>query len=93
MNKKIFFNLIKKNSYFIWLLFLIFFTIFVTYFYDLNKKNQINEFNNLLKNIYFTNSLKKITTNLKPRYIYIEHIVKDGDTYDSIINKLKIPNI
>ena len=81
MNKKIIFKIIEKYSYFIWLIFLIFFTIFVTYFYDLNKKNQIKYLNRSLKNIYLGNSLKKITSELKPRYIYIEYIVKEGDTY------------
>ena len=88
IKKKI--KLIGQYSYFIWLIFLIFFTVLVTYFYDLNKKNQINYLNRSLKNIYLNNSLKRITSELKPRYIYIEHKVKEGDTYESIINNLNI---
>ena len=89
IKKKI--KLIGQYSYFIWLIFLIFSTVLVTYFYDLNKKNQINYLNRSLKNIYLNNSLKRITSELKPRYIYIEHKVKEGDTYESIINNLNIP--
>ncbi len=88
IKKKI--KLIGQYSYFIWLIFLIFFTVLVTYFYDLNKKNQINYLNRSLKNIYLNSSLKRITSELKPRYIYIEHKVKEGDTYESIINNLNI---
>ena len=91
MIKKKIFKLIVQYSYFIWLIFLIFFTVFVTYFYDLNKKNQINYLNKSLKNIYLSNSLKKITSELKPRYIYVEHKIKEGDTYEKIINNLNIP--
>ena len=91
MNKKKIFKKIWKYSYFLWLIFLIFFTVFVTYFYDLNKKNQINYLNKSLKNIYLNNSLKKITSELKPRYIFIEYKVKEGDTYENIINDLDIP--
>ncbi len=91
MIKKKIIKLIGQYSYFIWLIFLIFFTVLVTYFYDLNKKNQINYLNRSLKNIYLNNSLKRITSELKPRYIYIEHKVKEGDTYESIINNLNIP--
>ncbi len=54
------------------------------------KKNQINYLNRSLKNIYLNSSLKRITSELKPRYIYIEHKVKEGDTYESIINNLNI---
>ena len=89
IKKKI--KLIGQYSYFIWLIFLIFSTVLVTYFYDLNKKNQINYLNRSLKNIYLNNSLKRITSELKPRYIYIEHKVKEGDTYEGIINNLNIP--
>ena len=89
IKKKI--KLIGQYSYFIWLIFLIFSTVLVTYFYDLNKKNQINYLNRSLKNIYLNSSLKRITSELKPRYIYIEHKVKEGDAYESIINNLNIP--
>ena len=89
IKKKI--KLIGQYRYFIWLIFLIFSTVLVTYFYDLNKKNQINYLNRSLKNIYLNNSLKRITSELKPRYIYIEHKVKEGDAYESIINNLNIP--
>ena len=92
MRKKTILKIIEKYSYFVWLLFLIFFTVFVTYFYNLNKTNQINYLNKSLKNIYLNNTIKKITSELKPRYINIEYKVEQGDTYESIINKLDIPS-
>tara|TARA_Y100001970_G_scaffold264870_1_gene351890 strand:- start:490 stop:1788 length:1299 start_codon:yes stop_codon:yes gene_type:complete len=91
MNKKTFLKIIEKYSYFIWLLILIFFTVFVTYFYNLNKNNQLNYLKQSLDNVYFHNSLKKITSELKPRFINIEYNVKQGDTYESIINNLNVP--
>ena len=93
MRKKKILKIIEKYSYFVWLSFLIFFTVIVTYFYNLNKTNQINYLNKSLKNIYFNNIIKKITSELKPRYINIEYKVEQGDTYQSIINKLDVPNI
>ena len=93
MIKNVILKLVGQYSYFIWLLILIIFTISVTYFYDINKKNQINSLNKALKNIYLSNSIKKITSELKPRYINIEYNVKQGDTYEIIIKGLDIPNI
>ena len=93
MIKNVILKLVGQYSYFIWLLILIIFTISVTYFYDINKKNQINSLNKALKNIYLTNSIKKITSELKPRYINIEYNVKQGDTYETLIKGLDIPNI
>ena len=91
MNKKIILKIFKKYSYFIWLIFLIIFTIFITYFYNLNKNNQINYLKKSFKNIYFNNALKRISSQLKPRYVSLEYIVKEGDTYQNIINNLDIP--
>ena len=93
MKKKVIFRIINKYSYFFWLLILIFLTVFITYFYNLNKKNQVNYLSKALKNIYLNKSIKKITSELKPRYINIEYNVKQGDTYESIISKLNIPKI
>jgi len=93
MIRNVILKLVGQYSYFIWLLILIIFTISVTYFYDINKKNQIKSLNKALKNIYLANSIKKITSELKPRYINIEYNVKQGDTYESIIKDLNIPNI
>jgi len=91
MNKKIIFKIFNKYSYFFWLIILIFLTVFITYFYNLNKKSQINYLNKALKNTYLNNSIKKLTSELKPRYINIEYNVKQGDTYESIINNISIP--
>ena len=93
MNKKIIFKIINKYSYFFWLIILIFLTVFITYFHNLNKKSQINYLNKSLKNTYLSNSIKKLTSELKPRYINIEYNVKQGDTYESIINNISIPQI
>ena len=91
MIKKRVFQIIKEYSYFIWLIFLITSTAFVTYFYDLNKQNQIKYLNKALDNIYLDNSLKKISSELNPRYVYLEHIIRQGDTYENIVNNLDIP--
>ena len=91
MIKKRVFQIIKEYSYFIWLIFLIASTAFVTYFYDLNKQNQIKYLNKALDNIYLDNSLKKISSELNPRYVYLEHIIRQGDTYENIVNNLDIP--
>jgi len=91
MNKKAIFKIINKFNHLIWLVVLTFFAVFSTYIYDRNKINQINNLKKLFNNTYLDNSLKKITSELRPRYIYIEYKVKNGDNYENIINNINIP--
>ena len=80
----------KPLSHFIWLILLITITSFVTYFYDSNKKSQHEIFKKTLSNVYFKKTLTKITSVLEDRYTIIEHVVKSGDNYESIINLFKL---
>ena len=91
MSKKKISNVFRKYNYLIWLILLIFITIFSTYFYDRNKNNEINNLKKFLNNTYLNSSLKKITSSLKPRYVYIDYYIKEGDTYEGIISSINIP--
>ena len=84
------FKIIKPYSHFIWLILMISISFLVINFYDQNKKKQIEYLKKSLDNLYIHKSIKKITSNLKPRYENIDYITKSGDTYESIINKLNI---
>mgnify|MGYP001279155304 FL=1 len=86
-------KILSKYNYLIWLFFLIFLTVLVTFFYNQDKKKQISNLKKSLNNTYLKNSIKKITSELNPRYVNIEYTVKQGDTYESIINGLDVPNI
>ena len=65
---------------------------FVTFFYESNKNYQYKNLKKTLKNVYFQKTLKKITSELEYRYLEIEHVVKEGDNYESIIKNIVIPN-
>ena len=62
----------------------------ITVFYEQNKKNQTENLKKTIDNIFLNKIVKKITNELKPRYINIHHITKQGETYESIINNLDI---
>jgi len=81
---------IKPFSQFIWLTLLILIVSFVTYFYDNNKKKQSEIFKKTLDNIYLQKTFTKITSELESRFITIDYKVKQGDTYENIINGISI---
>ena len=81
---------IKPLSHFIWLILLIIIVSSVTYFYDSNKKQQSKDLKKTFDNIYLQKTFSKITSELKPRFVTIIHKVKQGDTFENIINEVKI---
>ncbi len=83
---------LQEHAYFIWLIILIFIAVFVTYFYDTNKKNQIYLFQKSFDNIYLKKSINTLTSNLKPRYFEINYEVQKGDNYQNIIDNIDLPS-
>ena len=81
---------IKSLSHFLWLFLLIIITIFVTLFYENNKKSNYEKLKKTFDNFYFQKVLLKTTSGLENRYSEIEYIVKEGDNYESIINTIEI---
>ena len=54
------FKIIKNNVYLLLIVFLLFFTILITNFYSINKKNYENNLRIFLDNIYLNKSLNLI---------------------------------
>ena len=82
---------LQEYAYFIWLILLIFIAVFVTYFYDTNKKNQIYLLEKSFNNVYLKKSINSLTSKLKPRYAEINYIVQNGDNFENILDKIDIP--
>ncbi len=80
----------KSLSHFIWLTLLVIITIFVTYFFENNKKSQKQNLKKTLENVYLQKTITKITSELENRYKEYDYVVKIGDTYESIINDVNI---
>lgn len=82
---------IKKNKELFLLITLILITVVSMQIYNVNK-NKINKsYVSLINNIYFQKNLKHVLDNLEPRYVIIEHIIVQGETFDKILNKHQIP--
>ena len=83
---------LHEFAYFIWLVLLVFITVFVTYFYDSNKKNQFYYLKKSFDNVYLKKSINSLTSKLEPRYVTIDYKIQKGDTYESILDSINIPN-
>ena len=86
---KILNRIIKKNLEILLLILLIFSTsIFISIFNY--KKNTINQHNNFVNNLYLKKTLNNIINNLEPKYKKISHKIKQGETFDKILNNYSI---
>ena len=83
---------IKSLTHFIWLILLVIISIIVTNFYESNKESQYKNLKKTLSNFYFQKTFTKITSELENRYNELEHIIREGENYESIISKIEIPN-
>jgi len=84
-------KIIKNNLYLILLIFLLLFTILITSFYSINKKNNENHLIDFLNNSYLKKSLHLIVKNLNPKFSYIDFEVEKGDTFEKIVQQLNLP--
>ena len=82
---------IKSLSHILWLILLFIIIIFVTNFQQKNRVSQYVSLKKTLNNVYFQKTFAKITSKLENRYTEFEHIVNEGDNYESIIYEIKLP--
>ena len=83
-------NKFKEYSIFFWIILISILGIIFIGVYKSNKSERSLKIKESLNNIYLKKTLKEITNNLNPRFTYINYISKSGDTYQSIVNSLKI---
>jgi murein DD-endopeptidase MepM/ murein hydrolase activator NlpD len=89
MFKKLRLNFKIQKEYLI-LITIIFFMVFFTNYYN-QKQNEIKKnYNNLINNIYFKKTSKHFLDKLEPKFKKIRHQIKEGETFDIILNQYLI---
>ncbi len=82
---------LKSLSQILWLILLIIIIIFVINFQQTNKNSQYGSLKKTLNNVFLKKTFQKITSELEDRYAEFEYIVREGDSYESIIYGIQIP--
>ena len=68
------------------------FILIIFNFYNSYKKNEVINFEKILKNTYLNKTLETVVENLTPRYQVINYKVNEGDSLEKILNKFEISN-
>ena len=88
---EIFNDLRRRFGLFIILLFIIIFSLLSINYYNNYKEKELENFEKILTNIYFQKFVKSTIENLEPRYIVINYDVVKGDSFNKIIENIKLP--
>ncbi len=81
---------IKRNLEILLLVFLIFFTVISTSYFNYAKKTEEETYNNFIDNIYLKKTLNHLVENLEPKYKKIKHKISSGETFDKILENYSI---
>src|SRR5210317_1247244 len=89
MLKKLRLNFKVKKEVLV-LIALLFLTVVFTIHYN-QKQNQIKiNYNNLINNLYFKKTSEHFLDKLEPKFKKIRHQIKEGETFDVILNQYLI---
>jgi len=80
----------KKNNHIIGFIFLIFFILLLTIYFDHLNKLKEQKYSDFINNIYLKKTINHAIDNLEPKYKRINHQIKSGETFDKILNKYSI---
>ena len=83
-------SFLKKNIEIFLLIFLLIITIFITQIYNFNTKKIQKDYIDILRNSYFKKTVNYLFSNLKPKFVNIEHKIKSGDSVINILNDLSV---
>ena len=83
---------IKQNLELFYVLLLILISIFITQIFELSKNQSSKEYIKLINNIYFKKTIKNIFGNFQPKFLSIEHKIRDSETINTILRSYNIPS-
>ncbi len=86
-------NQIKKNTEIFALTLLVIIIIVFTNYYNFNKNKILNEYKNLINNVYLKKTLNNALNNLEPKFKKINHRVSEGETFSNILKEYQVRDV
>lgn len=83
---------LRNKPYQLILIIILSITVLILNYYSTSKSNQQEKIIDSLDNIYLSKSLNFLIDNLNPRYEIIKLTIAEGDTFEKILEKIKIPS-
>ena len=81
---------IKNKNEILALTFLLIITISFTSYHNYSQKRIQDNYSNTINNIYFKKTINHFLNKLEPKFKKIRHQVREGETFDNILNQYSI---
>ena len=86
-------NFIKSRPEIIFFIFLIFISISLINFNNFKRASLLDNYNNLINNVYFQKTTKNLINNLNPKFKTVKYKIQKGDSLNKILSDLNIKDI
>ena len=81
---------INKNTELVALTIVILITVLSTTYYNNNKKKIINNYKDIINNVFFKKTINHLVNNLEPKFKKIDHKISLGETFVGILESYSI---
>ena len=86
-------NFTKNRPEIIFFIVLIFISVSMINFNNQKRISLLNNYGNLINNVYFKKTTRNLINNLDPKFKNIDYVVQKGDTISNILLDLDIDDI
>ena len=85
LNFKYFQDFIKKNQELSFVILLIITSVILTQLFQVSKNQSTKEYLKVINNLYFQKTVKNIFEGFQPKYLKVEHKIKNNESINNIL--------
>ena len=91
LNFKYFQDFIKKNQELSFVILLIITSVILTQLFQVSKNQSTKEYLKVINNLYFQKTIKNIFEGFQPKYLKVEHKIKNNESINNILKNYGVP--
>ena len=91
LNFKYFQDFIKKNQELSFVILLIITSVILTQLFQVSKNQSTKEYLKVINNLYFQKTVKNIFEGFQPKYLKVEHKIKNNESINNILKNYGVP--
>ena len=90
-NFKYFQDFLRKNQELSFVILLIITSVILTQLFQASKNQSTKEYLKIINNLYFQKTFKNVLEGFEPKYLKVEHKIKNNDSINNILKNYGVP--